>query len=103
MTLVEGIVLGVVATKLYKQLPQETKAKLENWAKTHHFEYGLGGVVAGTIIKSPIAVGTGIALMADDWSDKDLAMRNIENKIDSAVNKIKGFLETRFNSSSCGF
>ncbi len=103
MTLVEGMILGVVAIKLYKQLPQETKTKLENWAKTHHFEYGLGGVVAGSIIKSPTTVGTGLALMVDDWSDKDVAIRNIENKIDSAVNKIKGFLETHSNSSRSSF
>jgi len=103
MTLVEGIIIAALGLTAYKKLPPEIKTKLENWVKTHHFEYGIGTVAGGAIAKSPTAVGAGLTMIADDWKDKDVAIQNIENKIDSAVIKIRSILQNINNKQNSTF
>jgi len=47
------------------------------------------------LAKSPTTVGTGIAWMLDDWKDKDVAIQNLQKKVDSVVNRLKQVLGTQ--------
>ncbi len=90
LPLVAGYAIGKAAVYAYKNLlTPEQRRKIENKVKTHHFEYGVVTTTAGIVAKSPTTVGTGLSLIADDWKDKDEAIQNMKNKVNSAINKIQ--------------
>ena len=89
-----GYIVGKAAVAAYNTLlTPEQRRKIESKVKTHHFEYGVAVTTGGALAKSPKAVGTGISWIADDWKDKDEAIENIKNKVNSAVNQIRRSLQ----------
>jgi len=95
LPLVAGYVIGKAAVYAYNNLisPQQ-KMRIKNKIKAHHFEYGVVTTAAGLATKSPTAVGTGISWIVDDWKDKDKAIENMKNKVNSAVNHVRKSLQT---------
>ena len=92
--LAAGYLIGKAAVYAYNNLlSPEQRKRIENKVKTDHFEYGVVTTAAGLVTKSPTAVGTGLSWIADDWKDKDKAMENMKNKINSAVNQIRRSLQ----------
>jgi len=92
--LAAGYLIGKAAVYAYNNLlSPEQRKRIENKVKTHHFEYGVVTTAAGLVTKSPTAVGTGLSWIADDWKDKDKAMENMKNKINSAVNQVRRSLQ----------
>ena len=93
--LVIGALVGKVSVWAYNNLlTPEQRKKFENMVNTHHFEYGVVAIAGGVITKSPKAVGLGISYLQDDWKDKDIAIKNLKSKINSAVNQIQKALQT---------
>jgi len=97
-----GALLGKAAVWAYNNLlTPEQRKKIESIVKTHHFEYGTAAVAGGALAKSPKTVGFGLSLMADDWKDKDVAIKNLKNKIHSVINQTQqGFQTSNTNYSS---
>ncbi len=89
-SLAAGYLIGKAAVLAYNALFTPVQRKqLENKVKTHHFEYGVATTAAGVLTKSPTAVGTGISLIADDWKDKDVAIQNMKNKVNTVINNLQ--------------
>lgn len=89
-----GYLIGKGAVVAYNALfTTEQKKQIESMVKTHHFEYGVVTTAAGVITKSPTAVGTGLSLIADDWNDKDAAIQNMKNKVNSIIDKVQKSLQ----------
>lgn len=93
--LAAGFLIGKVAVYAYNTIftPQQRK-QIQSKVKTHHFEYGVATTAAGFVTKSPTMVGTGLSWIADDWKDKDEAIQNMKNKVNSAVNNVRKSLQT---------
>ena len=94
-SLAVGYLIGKAAVYAYNNLfTPERRKQIENKVKTHHFEYGVATTAAGVLTKSPTVVGTGLSWIADDWNDKDVAIQNMKNKINSAIDKVQKSLQT---------
>ena len=100
-SLAVGYVLGKAAVYAYNALfSPEQRKQIESKVKTHHFEYGVATTAAGLVTKSPTTVGTGFSWIADDWNDKDEAIQNMKNKINSALDKVQKSLQNSKQISS---
>ncbi|MDP3781205.1 MAG: hypothetical protein Q8Q69_08505 [Nitrosopumilaceae archaeon] len=99
-SLAVGYLIGKASVFLYNTLftPEERK-QIQNKVKSHHFEYGVVATAAGVLTKSPTTVGTGLSWIADDWKDKDVAVQNMKNKVNSALDIVQKSLQNSNHTS----
>lgn len=59
----------ILAEAYERYVPEEVKAKWQNFVKTHHGEAGIAGLALGALTKSPSLAAAGLGLAYHDRVD----------------------------------
>lgn len=75
----EGIILALICCIIWKLKNKHTKVYIDNY-RLHHFQIGIGLLLAGIISKEDFLSGFGSILIIDDLDDFIAAINKIMQK-----------------------